>query len=68
MSKPENVLWEGSCTYAVANRDGTCDVVVYSTNCVTHLKIGTLPSDRAEILCRRMNAYPANTRRAYELL
>jgi hypothetical protein len=68
MTKSENMLYEGACCYAVANRDGTCDVVVFSSSCVTHKTIGTLPGDRAEILCRRMNAYPVNTRRAYELL
>lgn len=68
MTKSPEALYEGPCCYAVANRDGTCDVVVYSSNCVTHLTIGTIAADRAEIMCRRMNAYPNNTRRAYELL
>lgn len=62
------ILWEGDCAY-VERRGAEYDVVVFSTNCVTHAVVRTLrEGDRAEQICRRLNAYPANTRRSFGLL
>jgi hypothetical protein len=69
MTKPANILYEGPCAYAVPNGNGTCDIVVYSSNSVTHITVSkNTPSDRAEIITRRFNGYPLQTRGAYGLL
>jgi hypothetical protein len=61
-------LYEGLCAYAVPARAGF-DVIVYSTNAVQHMRAGTVPdAARAERLCRRLNAYPRQTRQAHGLL
>lgn len=67
-AKAENILWEGPAAYAVSNGDGTCECVVYSSNCVTHITAArSMKADRAEIWCRRANAYPRNIRASYGL-
>lgn len=64
----ETVLWEGPCAYVVKTRE-CYEVIVFSTNCVTHKPAGITESgDRAESVCRRLNAYPRQTRHAYGLL
>jgi hypothetical protein len=62
------LLWEGPCAYVI--RTGDCyEVIVYSSNCVTHKAAGiTEHADRAESTCRRLNAYPLQTRHAFGLL
>ena len=61
-------LYEGPCAYAVPAKAGF-DVIVYSTNAVQHMRAGTVPNAaRAERLCRRLNAYPRQTRQAHGLL
>ena len=64
----QSILWEGPCAYVI--RTGECyEVIVYSTNCVTHKPAGiTEHADRAESTCRRLNAYPRQTRTAFGLL
>lgn len=62
------ILWEGPCSYVI--RTGEChEIMVYSSNCVTHKPAGiTEHADRAESTCRRLNAYPRQTRQAFGLL
>lgn len=62
------ILWEGECAYVV--RTGDCyEIIVHSSNCVTHKPAGmTEHADRAESVCRRLNAYPRQTRHAFGLL
>lgn len=64
----QTILWEGPCAYVV--KTGGCyEVIVYSTNCVTHRPAGiTEHADRAESTCKRLNAYPNQTRTAFDLL
>jgi hypothetical protein len=64
----QSILWEGPCAYVV--RTGECyEIIVYSSNCVTHKPAGiTEHSDRAESTCRRLNAYPRQTRQAFGVL
>ncbi len=62
------ILWEGPCAYVVNVRE-RYEIVVYSTNCTTHKPAGTTDdAARAESVCRRLNAYPRQTRQAYGLL
>ena len=62
------ILWEGPCAYVVNTRE-CYEILVYSTNCVVHKPAGiTDDAARAESVCRRLNAYPNQTRRAYGLL
>lgn len=62
------ILWEGPCAYVHAVRE--CHrIMVHSTNHVTHVCAGTTDdAGRAEQICRRLNAYPDNTRLHYGLL
>ena len=61
-------LYEGPCAYAVPANSGF-DVIVYSSNAVQHIRAGTVPdAARAERLCRRLNAYPRQSRQAHGLL
>lgn len=62
------ILWEGPCAYVV--KTGDChEIIVHSTNYVTHKPAGiTEHADRAESICRRLNAYPRQTRAAFNLL
>lgn len=64
----QTILWEGACAYVV--RTGECyEIIVHSTNYVTHKPAGiTEHADRAESTCRRLNAYPRQTRQAYGLI
>lgn len=63
------ILWEGSCAYAVRQRDDRYEIRVFSSNSVTHVVAGEVATgDRAESICRRLNAYPSNTRRFHGLL
>lgn len=64
----EVILWEGPCAYVVKTRE-CYEVIVYSTNCVSHVPAGvTDDATRAERTCRRLNAYPRQTRQAHGLL
>jgi len=69
MTKPLDLpLWEGPCAYAARTETGY-DIIVYSTNCVQHHSVGEVASsDRAEQITRRLNAYPRQTRSAFNLL
>ena len=61
-------LYEGPCAYAVPAKAGY-DVIVYSSNAVQHIRAGTVPdAARAERLCRRLNAYPRQSRQSHGLL
>lgn len=67
--RPEEViLWEGPCAYVSST--GKCyEIIVFSSNYVTHKPAGiTDDGARAEIICRRLNAYPHQTRTHYGLL
>jgi len=62
------ILWEGPCAYVRRIRD-CYEIIVHSTNYVTHKPAGkTDDGARAESVCRRLNAYPRQTRTAYGLL
>lgn len=62
------ILWEGPCAYVRVTR-GCHEIIVYSSNCVVHVPAGTTDDGaRAESVCRRLNAYPRQTRQAYGLL
>ncbi len=67
--KDEGFIWcEGECAYVRTVRDCN-EIIVFSTNCVNHRSAGqTDDSARAESICRRLNAYPRQTRAAYGLL
>ncbi len=68
MPKTIMLLWEGPCAYVKVTNKGH-EIIVHSTNYVTHVSAGfTEHADRAESICRRLNAYPHQTRRAYNLL
>lgn len=62
------ILWEGACAYAV--REGARYAIrAHSSNYVQHVAAGeTDDAARAESVCRRLNAYPRQTRAAYGLL
>ena len=61
-------LWEGPVAYARRVRE-SYEIIVYSTNCVVHKPAGkTDDPARAESVCRRLNAYPRQTRAAFDLL
>ena len=67
-AKNQIILWEGPCAYVVCT-GGCYEVIVHSTNYVTHKPAGmTEHADRAEITCRRLNAYARQTRQAYGLI
>lgn len=62
------ILWEGECAYAVREGDAY-KVVVFSTNHVQHVQAGvTDDGARAESVCRRLNAYPRQTRQFHGLI
>lgn len=62
-----NVLFEGPVAYAVQKRE-TFRVMVYSTNSVRHIEVGTIINRaQAERLCARLNRYPRNVREAYRI-
>lgn len=64
----ELILWEGPAAYVIKTRE-CFEIIVYSSNCVTHKVAGkTDDGGRAEITCRRLNAYPRHTRHAFGLL
>lgn len=62
------ILFEGPCAYVV--KTGEChEIIMHSSNYVTHKPAGiTEDCARAERVCRRLNAYPRQTRQAYGLL
>ena len=62
------ILWEGPCAYVRRVRE-CYEIIVFSTNCVQHVGAGkTEDGARAESVCRRLNAYPRQTRAAHGLL
>ncbi|WP_257164709.1 hypothetical protein [Bradyrhizobium sp. SRS-191] len=65
--KDTKILWEGPCAYVL--HQGECyEVIVFSTNCVTHKPAGmTDCAEMAERICRGLNAHPRQTREAYGL-
>lgn len=68
MLKEPSILWEGLCSYAVKH-GSDFDIVVYSSNSAIHTVVHTLAdSVRAERVCRRLNAYPRQTRDSFGLL
>ncbi len=63
------LLYEGDCAYVVRKSSDCYDIIVFSTNHVTHVLVDTVNDGaRAESICRRLNAYPRNTRRFHGLL
>jgi hypothetical protein len=63
----EAILWEGPCAYVLRTRE-CYEVIVFSTNYVTHKPAGiTDDAERAERTCRGLNRYPRQTREAYGL-
>lgn len=67
-SPEEIILWEGPCAYVIRTRE-CYEIIVYSSNCVTHKPAGKTDSGaRAESVCHRLNAYPRQTRHAHGLL
>lgn len=62
------ILWEGPCAYVKRTR-GCYEIIVHSTNYVTHKPAGiTDDAAQAESICRRLNAYPRQTRTAFGLI
>lgn len=62
------ILWSGECAYAVRTNE-TYEIVVHSTNYVEHVTAGIVDDGaRAESICRRLNAYPRQTRHFHGLL
>lgn len=62
------LLWEGPCAYVNRVKDGY-EIIVHSTNCTEHVLAGTTEDGaRAERICRRLNAYPKQTRHFHGLL
>lgn len=67
-SKESVILWEGECAYVIRTRE-CYEIIVFSSNHVTHKPAGiTDDGAKAESICRRLNAYPRQTRHAYGLL
>jgi len=68
MTREPIILWEGPAAYA-RRIGGEYEIVVYSSNCIEHKLAGTTDDGaRAESVCRRLNAYPRQTRMAHRLL
>lgn len=68
VAKEQIILWEGPCAYVRKTRE-CYEIIVFSTNCVTHKLAGTTQNaDRAEQVCRRLNAYPRQARQFHGLL
>lgn len=64
----ETIFWEGPVAYVIKTRK-CFEIIVYSSNCVTHKPAGiTDDAKKAERVCRRLNAYPRQTRQAHGLL
>ncbi len=64
-----NILYEGPCAYAVCKARDVYDIMVYSSNSVTHVLAGVATSEaQAERVTRRLNAYPRQTRQAHGLM
>ena len=62
------ILWEGPCAYVRRVRE-CYEIIVFSTNSVQHVVAGkTDDGARAESVCRRLNAYPRQTRAAHGIL
>lgn len=62
------ILFEGACAYVVRTKE-CYEIIVHSSNYVTHKPAGiTEDAARAESVCRRLNAYPRQTRTTYGLL
>jgi hypothetical protein len=62
------ILWEGACAY-VLHKGARYEIRVFSSNSVQHVVAGeTEDGARAESVCRRLNAYPRQTRQAHGLL
>lgn len=62
------ILWEGPCAYVRKTRE-CYEILVHSSNHVTHVPAGiTDDAAKAESTCRRLNAYPRQTRQAFGLL
>lgn len=60
-------MFEGPCAYARKVRE-CYEIVVYSTNSITHVIAGRTEDEAsAERVCRRLNAYPHQTRDAHGL-
>lgn len=67
--REELILWEGPVAYVRRIRDDHYKIMVFSTNHVEHIVAGTTnDSARAESVCRRLNAYPRQTRKAFNLI
>lgn len=64
----QTILWEGPCAYVIRTKD-CYEVIVHSTNYVTHKPAGiTEHAERAKKTCDGLNAYPRQTRQAFDLL
>lgn len=62
------ILYAGACAY-VLRKPGVYEIIVHSTNYVEHVLAGTVNDGaRAEQICRRLNAYPRQTRDFHGLL
>lgn len=72
MKREPIILWEGECCYALREeKDGAVsyDIRVFSSNCVRHVSAGVVNDGaRAEAVCKRLNAYPKQTRHFHGLL
>lgn len=69
MASEQIILWEGPCAYALRHAHNRYDIIVYSTNSVDHVLAGeTDDGARAESVCRRLNAYPRQTRQFHGLI
>lgn len=64
----KEILFEGSCAYAI-RKEESYEIVVFSSNYTTHLAAGqALTTQQAERVCGRLNAYPQKTRAMHGLL
>lgn len=62
------ILWEGPCAFVRHARE-CYEIIVHSSNHVMHRPAGiTDDAEKAERICRRLNAYPRQTRAHYGLL
>lgn len=68
MVKDPAILGEGPCAYAVPVAD-RYEIRVFSSNAVQHVAAGQVATaEHAERLCRRLNAYPRQTREFHGLI
>ena len=62
-------LFDGGCAYARSIHATRYEIIVYSSNHVEHVQADLVrSSEHAARICKRLNAYPRQTREYHGLL